>query len=92
MGERRPSDSSHSKSLIKPVESEGKTRGVKKVTMCHDNSVEKLKKQPNFYRKKDQIKSMFFTNKSIILFVYKEAYFNINDLDSVVPSMAIYLL
>jgi hypothetical protein len=30
------------KSLIKPVESEGKTRGVKKVRLCDDNSVEKL--------------------------------------------------
>ena len=47
--ERRPSDSTKPKSLIKPVESGGKTRGVKKVSLCDDNSVEKLKKQPNFY-------------------------------------------
>ena len=46
--ERRPSDSAKPKSLIKPVESGGKTRGVKKVSLCDDNSVEKLKKQPNF--------------------------------------------
>jgi hypothetical protein len=32
MGKSRPSDSSYSKSLIKPVESGGKTRGVKKET------------------------------------------------------------
>ena len=56
MGKSRLSYSSHSKSLIKPVESGGKTRGVKKVTMCHDNSAEKLKKQPNLYGKK-KIKS-----------------------------------
>jgi hypothetical protein len=42
--------------------------------------------------KKDQIKSMFLTNKLMILLVYKEAYFNINDLDSVVSNMAISLL
>jgi hypothetical protein len=47
-GERRPSDLAKPKSLIKPVESGGKTRGVKKVSLCDDNSVEKLKKQPNF--------------------------------------------
>ena len=35
---------------------------------------------------------MFLTNKLMILLVYKEAYFNINDLDSVVSNMAISLL
>ena len=50
-GERRPSDSAKPKSLIKPVESGGKTQGVKKVCLCDDNYVEKLKKQPNFYSK-----------------------------------------
>ena len=58
-GERRPSDSAKPKSLIKPVESGGKTRGVKKVRLCDDNSVEKLKKQPNFYAKEAQIISVF---------------------------------
>jgi hypothetical protein len=57
-----------------------------------DNSVEKLKKQPNFYAKEAQIKSVFFTNKSMILLVYKKAYFNSNDLDSAIPSMAVSLL
>jgi hypothetical protein len=51
-GERRPSDSAKPKSLIKPVESGGKTRGVKKVSLCDDNSVEKLKKQLNFLCKR----------------------------------------
>jgi hypothetical protein len=41
-----------------------------------DISVEKLKKKPNFYEKGSQIKSVFFTNKPMILLVYKEAYFN----------------
>jgi hypothetical protein len=48
-GKRRPSDFAKPKSLIKPVESRGKTQGVKKVSLCDDNSVEKIKKQPNFY-------------------------------------------
>jgi hypothetical protein len=46
-GERKPSDSAKYRSLIKPVKN-----GVKKVRLCDDNSVEKLKKQPNFYAKK----------------------------------------
>jgi hypothetical protein len=91
-GERRPSDSTTPKSLIKPVESAGKTRGVKKVSCCDDNSVEKLKKQPNFYTKRAQIRSAFFTNKLMILLVYIEAYFNSNDLDSAIPSVTFSLL
>jgi hypothetical protein len=91
-GERRPSDSAKPKSLIKLVESGGKTRGVKKVSLCDDNSVEKLKKQPNFYAKGSQIRSAFFTNKSMILFVYNNAYFNTNDLDSTIPSVAVSLI
>jgi len=39
--ERRPSDSAKPKSLIKSVESGGKTRGVKKASLCDDNSVKK---------------------------------------------------
>jgi hypothetical protein len=69
-GERRPSDSAKPKSLIKPGESGAKTRGVKKVSLCDDNSVEKLKKQTNFYTKGAQIRSMFFTKKPMILLVY----------------------
>jgi hypothetical protein len=91
-GERKPSDLAKPKSLIKPVESGGKNRGVKKVSLCDDNSVEKLKKQPNFYEKGSQIRSAFFINKPMILLVYKEAYFNTNDLDSAIPSVAVSLM
>jgi hypothetical protein len=90
--ERRPSDLAKPKSLIKPVKSGGKTRGVKKVTLCNDNSVVKLKKQPNFNAKGAQIRSTFFTNKPMILLVYKEAYFNSNDLDYAISSVAVSLL
>ena len=65
-GERRTSNSTKSKSLIKLVESRGKTQGVKKVSFCDDNSVEKLKRQPFFYAKGAQIKFVFFTNKLMI--------------------------
>jgi hypothetical protein len=54
--------------------------------------VEKLKKQPNFYVREGEVRSVFFTNKSMILLVYKEAYFNTNDLDRIMPSVAISLL
>jgi len=90
--ERRPSDSAKPKSLIKPVVSGGKNRGVKKVSLCDDNSVEKLKKQPNFYAKRAEIRSAFFSHKPVILLVYKEAYFNTNDLNSAIPSVAISLM
>jgi hypothetical protein len=52
----------------------------------------KLKKQSIFYARKGEARPIFFTNKSMILLVYKEAYFNTNCLDHVVPSAAISLL
>ena len=54
--------------------------------------MEKLKKQPNFYSREGDVRSAYFTNKPMILLVYKEAYFNTNDLDHIVPSVAISLL
>jgi hypothetical protein len=73
-------------------ESGGKTRGVKKVRKGDENCVEKLKKQPNFFAREDEVRSAFFTNKPMILLMYKETYFNTNDLDHIVPSVAISLL
>jgi len=54
--------------------------------------VEKLQKQPNFYAKGSQIRYVYFTNKLMILLVYKEAYFNTNDLNSAIPSVALSLM
>jgi hypothetical protein len=65
---------------------------VKKVSVSNDYCVEKLKKQPNFYAREDEIKFVFYTNKPMILLVYKETYFNTNDLNHVVPSVFISLL
>jgi hypothetical protein len=39
-----------------------------------------------------QITFAFFPNKPMILLIYKETYFNTNDLDFVIPRMAISLL
>jgi hypothetical protein len=90
-GERRPSNSTNFISLIKPIESKGKTWRVKKVSLCDDNNVEKLNK-PNFYTKKLKSGIHFFSNKLTILLIYKEAYLNTNDFDFVVPSMTVSLL
>jgi hypothetical protein len=68
------------------------SRGVKKVRKGDENYVEKLKKQSNFYAREGEVRSAFFTNKPMILLVYKEPYFNTNDLDHFMPSVAIFLL
>jgi len=54
---------------------------VKKVRNGDANYMEKLKKQPNFYARDGEVKSIFFTKKPMILLMYKETYFNTNDLD-----------
>jgi len=65
---------------------------VKQFSKGDENCVEKLKKQPNFYVREGEVRFAFFTNKSMILLVYKETYFNTNDLDHIVPSVSIALL
>ena len=74
------------------VESGGKTRGEKKVRKCDENCVEKLEKQPNFYAREGEVKSEYFTNKPMILLVYKKAYFNTNNLDHIVPRAVVSFL
>jgi hypothetical protein len=64
---------------------------VKKVRKGDENCVEKLKKQPKFYAREGEVRSVFFTNKPMILLVYKEVYVNTNDLDHIVSSVAISL-
>jgi hypothetical protein len=53
------------------AESGGKTRGVKKVRKGDENCLEKLKKQSNFYAREGEVRYAFFTNKSMILLVYR---------------------
>jgi len=90
-----PNKSNHSTTTQKHpnlAESGGKTRGVNKVRKGDENCAEKLQKQPNFYAREGEVRSAFFNNKPMILLGYKEAYFNTNDLDHIVPSVAISLL
>ena len=74
------------------VESGGKTKGVKKTRKSDENCVEKLKKQPNFCAREGEVISASFTNKPMILLVYKKAYFNTNDGDHIVPRVVVSLL
>jgi hypothetical protein len=47
---------------------------VKKVRNGDENCVEKLSKLPNFYAREGKVRSVFFTNKPMILLVCKEWY------------------
>jgi len=51
-----------------------KIREVKKVRKGDENCAETLKKQPNFYARKGNVRSVFFTYKPMILLVSKEWY------------------
>jgi hypothetical protein len=56
-----PNKSDHSTTTRKHANlamSGGKTRGVKKVRKGDENCVEKLKKQPNFYAREGEVKSI----------------------------------
>jgi len=71
-----PNKSDHSTTTQKHpnlAENGGKTRGVKKFRKGDENCVEKLKKLLNFYAREGVVRSVFFTNKPMILLVYKEA-------------------
>jgi len=52
----------------------------------------KTKEKTQFYARVGEVRSAFFTNKPMILLVYKKAYCNTNDFDHIVPSVAIALL
>jgi hypothetical protein len=54
--------------------------------------VEKIKKYVNFYSKRSKIKNAYFSNICKILLVYKETYFNINDLNHSLSSIYVSLL
>lgn len=50
------------------------------------------KSNPFFYAREGEVKFVFFTNKTTILLVYKEACFNTNQIDHCVPSVVVPLL
>ena len=47
----------------------------------------KQKKQVSFYAKASDVKSAFYANQPIFVLLYKEAYFNTNELDESLPSV-----
>lgn len=50
------------------------------------------KKQVSFYAKMSEIKEAWFSNKCILVLMYKELYFNTNDLNASLPSIFVSLL
>jgi hypothetical protein len=52
----------------------------------------KAKKHVSFYAKASDVKSAFYTNQPIFVLLYKEAYFNTNELDKSLPSVVVSLL
>ena len=46
----------------------------------------------SFYTKASDVKSAFYTNQPIFVFLYKEACFNTNELDESLPSVVVSLL
>jgi hypothetical protein len=54
--------------------------------------VEKLEKHLNFYAKQSNLTHAYYFNMPMILLLYKEAYFNSNELNFFVPSVAKVLL
>jgi len=41
----------------------------------------------SFYTKENEIKTAYFSNISMILLIYKETCFNVNELDLCIPSI-----
>ena len=50
------------------------------------------KKSVSFYAKESDMRHAFYSNQPMIVLLYKEAYFNSNDVNSIVPSVASSLL
>ena len=50
------------------------------------------RKQKNFYAKVSEIKRAMFSNKLMIVLLYKEAFLNTNELDLALPSSIVSLL
>ena len=50
------------------------------------------KKKESFYAKISGIKRAFYSNKPMFVLLYKEVFFNLNDLDSSLSSVVSYVL
>ena len=69
----------------------GIERKKKDQTMDKEKGEENKKKE-SFYAKRSEIKSVFYSNKPMFVPLYKEALFNLNDLDSSLPSVVSSML
>ena len=50
------------------------------------------KKKASFYAKASDVKSAFYTNHPILVLLYKDVFFNTNELDESLPSVVVSLL
>jgi len=66
--------------------------GEKKERVRKEECVEKVGKHLNFFAKSNDLKHAYLSDLPMILLVYKEAFFNSDDLDSYVPSIVKVLL
>lgn len=63
-----------------------------KATINSAIEVKSERKQKNFYAKAKEIKRAMFSNKPMIVLLYKEALLNTNELDPVLPSSVVTVL
>jgi hypothetical protein len=61
--------------------------GEKKERVRKEECVEKVGKHLKFFAKSNDLKYAYLSDLPMILLVYKEAFFNSNNLDSCVPSV-----
>jgi len=66
--------------------------GEKKERVRKEECVEKVRKNLNFFAKSSDFKHAYISELHMILLVYKEAYFNSDNLDSCVPNAVKVLL
>ena len=81
---------SEQKKSEKEREAEEKKREKAIVDSAIEVKIER--KEKNFYAKAKEIKRAMFSNQPMIVLLYKEAFFNANKLDPVIPSSVVSLL
>ena len=69
-----------------------KKKKREKATIDSAIEVKSERKQKNFYAKAKEIKRAMFSNKPMIVLLYKEALLNTNELDPILPSSVVTLL
>jgi len=66
--------------------------GEKKERIGKEECVEKVGENLNFFAKSSYLKHAYLSESPMILLMYKEAYFNSDNLDSCIPSIVKVLL